>query len=205
MIVENPGTDALPGLLVPDAVGWREWLLEHHPTAPGVWLVLTRKGGTTTRLTYEDAVLEALCVGWIDGQGRARDTETSFQRFTPRRARSAWSATNVTRVEQLARDGRMLPAGLAQVDAARADGRWDRAYEGSAAMEPPEDLLTALAAEPRAQAWWDVLTSANRFAICYRLHDARTPETRARRLERFVADLAEGRPLHPQKRRPADL
>ncbi|MCR6492886.1 YdeI family protein [Cellulomonas sp. P24] len=202
MRVDNPGTDDLPGLLLPDVAAWREWLVEHHPTAPGVWLVLTKKGGAATLLTYEGALLEALCVGWIDGQGRARDDATSFQRFTPRRARSPWSASNVARADRLTQDGRMLPAGLAQVAAAKADGRWDRAYGGAASMEPPEDLLAALAEQPRAQAWWDVLTSANRFAICYRLQEATRPETRARRLERYVADLAEGRTLHPQKRRP---
>lgn len=200
--VDNPGTDDLPGLLLPDVAAWREWLVEQHPTAPGVWLVLTKKGGSSTLLTYEDALLEALCVGWIDGQARARDAATSIQRFTPRRARSPWSAGNVTRADRLTQEGRMLPAGLAQVAAAKADGRWDRAYGGAASMEPPEDLLAALAEQPRAQAWWDVLTSANRFAICYRLQETTRPETRARRLERYVADLAEGRTLHPQKRRP---
>lgn len=202
MDVEGPGTDALGGLMPPDTDAWRAWLAEHHATSSGVWLVLTRKDGTATALTYEDALLEALCVGWIDGQTRRRDDQTTFQRFTPRRSRSPWSASNVARVERLTAEGRMRPAGVAAVEAAKADGRWDRAYGGASTMEPPPDLLEALAAEPRAQAWWDVLTSTNRFAICYRLQDAKRPETRARRLTRFVADLADGRPPYPQKRRP---
>lgn len=202
MDVDGPGTDQLRGLLVADADAWREWLAEHHASAAGVWLVLTKKGGTTTALTYEDALVEALCVGWIDGQLQRRDEATTFQRFTPRRSRSPWSKANVDRVERLTAEGRMLPAGVAAVEAAKADGRWERAYGGAATMQPPQDLLDALAAEPRAQAWWDVLTSTNRFAICYRLQDAKRPETRARRLARFVADLADGRPPYPQKRRP---
>lgn len=202
MDVDGPGTDLLGGLMPPDAVAWRAWLAEHHATSSGVWLVLTRKDGSTTDLTYEDALLEALCVGWIDGQTRRRDEQTTFQRFTPRRSRSPWSASNVARVERLTAEGRMRPAGVAAVEAAKADGRWDRAYGGASTMEPPQDLLDALAAEPRAQAWWEVLTSTNRFAICYRLQDAKRPETRARRLARFVADLADGRPPYPQKRRP---
>lgn len=194
--------DALPELLVPDAPAWRAWLEEHHASSPGVWLVLTRKGGTVTALDYEGAVREALCFGWIDGQGRARDAESSRQRMTPRRRRSAWSALNVQRVEQLEREGRMRDPGRAQVEAARADGRWAVAYPGPAAWEVPDDLAAALAAEPAAQVWFDALTSTNRFAILYRVHDAKRPETRARRIERFVADLAEGRTPHPQKRRP---
>ncbi len=134
MDVDGPGTDALGGLLVPDTTAWREWLAEHHATSAGVWLVLTKKGGTTTVLAYEDALLEALCVGWIDGQTRRRDEGTTFQRFTPRRSRSPWSASNVARVERLTDEGRMLPAGVAAVEAAKADGRWDRAYGGASAM-----------------------------------------------------------------------
>jgi uncharacterized protein YdeI (YjbR/CyaY-like superfamily) len=201
-VVRVPERTELEELAVMDAAAWRAWLVEHGADSPGVWLVLTKKGGTTTALGYEDAVDEAICQGWIDGQLRTRDAASMCIRFTPRRARSAWSAKNVDRVARLTAAGRMQPAGIAQVDAAKADGRWDRAYGGAAGMEPPADLLAALAAQPRAQAWWDVLTSTNRYAICYRLQEAKRPETRARRLERFVADLAEGRTIHPQKQRP---
>lgn len=203
--VDSPGTDALPAVLLPDAAAWHEWIVAHHESAPGVWLVLTKKGGTATTLTYAEALDEALCVGWIDGQGRGRDAETTFQRFTPRRSRSPWSARNREHVARLEAEGRMLPAGRAAVEAAKADGRWDRAYDGAATIEVPADLLAAIAAHPVAQAWWDVLSSTNRFAVLYRLHEAKRPETRQRRLERFVADLAEGRTVYPQKRRPEGL
>ena len=124
--------DELEELQVADAAGWRDWLVAHHDSSPGVWLVLTKKGGTVTTLRYAEAVEEALCVGWIDGQARRRDQETSFQRMTPRRPRSTWSYSNVQRVERLEREGRMLPAGLAAVESAKADGRWDAAYEAEA-------------------------------------------------------------------------
>lgn len=194
----------LPELVVPDAAAWRAWLEEHHTDPDGVWLVLTKKGGTVTTLTYEQAVLEALCFGWIDGQGRSRDAETSFQRMTPRRARSRWSALNVRRVGELEAEGRMTEAGREQVRAAQADGRWEAAYAGPATSEVPADLAAAIAAEPRAQAWWDVLTSANRFAITYRVNDVKRAETRERKIREFVAALAEGRTPYPQKRRPPD-
>lgn len=200
--VPGSGRDDRPGLLAPDAAAWRDWLAENHATSDGVWVVLTKKGGTVTALDYDAALDEALCQGWIDGQGYRRDEETTFVRFTPRRARSRWSARNTEHVARLVAEGRMQPAGLAQVEAAKADGRWDLAYGSSATIEVPEDLREALAAEPRAQAWFDVLTSTNRFAILYRIGEAKRPETRARRLAAFVADLAEGRTPYPQRRAP---
>lgn len=192
----------LPELLLPDVVAWRAWLAENHATAPGVWLVLHRKGGTVTTLTYAEALDEALCVGWIDGQTRRRDDGSTWQRWTPRRPRSVWSARNVGHVARLEAEGRMRPSGRAQVEAAKADGRWEAAYAGSAAAPVPPDLAAALAAEPRAQAWFDVLTSANRWAILHRVAEARRADTRARRIARFVEDLAEGSTPYPQKRRP---
>lgn len=122
----------LEELFLPDAAAWREWLAGHHDTSPGVWLVLTKKGGTETTLRYAEAVEEGLCFGWIDGQVRRRDQGTTFQRMTPRTTRSTWSFSNVQRVERLERDGRMQPPGLAAVQAAKADGRWDAAYEREA-------------------------------------------------------------------------
>lgn len=197
--------DDLPELLLPDASAWRAWLAEHHTGPAGVWLVLHKKGGDVTTLTYVQAVEEALCFGWIDGQGRRRDEHSSLQRMTPRRARSAWSAVNVERVAQLEREGRMHDAGRAQVAAAQADGRWDAAYRGPATIEVPDDLTVALDAVPAARAWFDALTSANRFAVLVRIGQAKRPETRARRIATFVADLAEGRTPYPQKRRPDGL
>jgi len=197
--------DDLPELLLPDASAWRAWLTEHHAQPTGVWLVLHKKGGDVTTLTYVQAVEEALCFGWIDGQGRRRDAHSSYQRMTPRRARSAWSAVNVERVERLEREGRMQDAGRAQVTAAQADGRWEAAYRGPATIEVPDDLTAALDAVPAARAWFDALTSGNRFAVILRIGQAKRPETRARRIAGFVADLAEGRTPYPQKRRPDGL
>lgn len=192
----------LPELLVPDATAWRVWLVANHESAPGVWLVLTRKGGEVTALDYEGAVLEALCVGWIDGQARSRDQASSLQRFTPRRARSQWSAVNVARVARLEAEGRMLPAGRAAVADAKQDGRWERAYAGSATAVVPEDLRAAIAANPAAQAMFDVLTSQNRFALIYRLGNVKRAETRERKIAEFVAMLSRGKTFYPQRRRP---
>lgn len=189
-----------PELLLADVAAWAAWLEEHHGQAGGVWLVLARKGFTEpTSLTYEAALQEALCQGWIDGQLRRRDAATTFQRFSPRRARSPWSATNVQRVARLSEQGRMRPAGLAAVEQAKANGRWDAAYAGAATAEVPGDLAAALRADPAASAAFDRLTSTNRYAIIYRLQEAKRPETRARRLDKYVAMLARGEALHPQK------
>ncbi len=188
-------------LLVTDAGAWREWLGAHHDSSPGVWLVLAKKGTTEpTSLTYEQALDEALCHGWIDGQLRRRDEATTYQRFTHRRTRSPWSARNVARVTRLTAEGRMQPAGVAEVERAKADGRWDAAYAGQADIETPEDLAAALAAEPRAQAMFDILTSQNRFALLYRVGSAKRADTRARRIAQYVAMLARGETIYPQKR-----
>jgi uncharacterized protein YdeI (YjbR/CyaY-like superfamily) len=188
-------------LLVTDAAAWRAWLGEHQGDGVGVELVLAKKGTTEpTSLTYEEALDEALCHGWIDGQVRRRDERTFRQRFTPRRARSQWSERNVGHVERLLGEGRMQPAGLAAVERAKADGRWEAAYPGQKAIEVPSDLTTALAAEPRARANFELLSSQNRYAVLYRIHSAKRSDTRARRIDQFVAMLAPGETLHPQKR-----
>ncbi|MDH2412618.1 YdeI/OmpD-associated family protein [Nocardioides sp. CER19] len=197
-------TMVLPGieLFLPDAAAWRAWLAENHDSVPAVWLVLTKKGGTTTALDYAGALDEALCFGWIDGQTRRRDDETTFQRWTPRGPRSRWSLINIGHVERLTAAGRMTPAGLAAVEAAKADGRWEAAYAGPATAETPPDLLAALAANPDAQAMFDVLTSQNRYALYHRLTAIKTEAARARRVADYVAMLARGETIHPQKRRP---
>jgi uncharacterized protein YdeI (YjbR/CyaY-like superfamily) len=189
-------------LTVADAAAWRAWLEEHHAERDGVWLLLGRKGTTEpTSLNYEGALQEALCFGWIDGQARPGDGDGVWrQRFTPRRARSRWSKRNVERVASLEAEGRMHPAGRAEVDRARADGRWDAAYAGPAAAEVPADLAAALDAEPAARAMFEILTSPNRFAILYRIDAVKRADTRARRIEQFVAMLARGETIYPQKR-----
>ena len=193
-----------PELVVPDEAAWREWLRVNHPDPTGVWLVLAKKAALThpdppTTLTYAQALDEALCHGWIDGQTRRRDELTTFQRFTPRRARSPWSTRNVSHVARLIDEGRMRPAGLAEVERAQADGRWDAAYAGPATAAVPEDLAAALAAAPDAAAMFGRLTSQNRYAITHRLGQLKRPETRARRIDEYVAMLARGETIYPQK------
>jgi uncharacterized protein YdeI (YjbR/CyaY-like superfamily) len=192
-----------PSLLVPDATRWRAWLAENHATSTGVRLVLAKKGVVTpTALTYADALTEALCYGWIDGQLSRGDDATYLVRFTPRRARSPWSKRNVQAAERLISDGRMQAAGLAEVERAKDDGRWQAAYSGSASLQVPDDLRDALAASPRAQRMWDVLTRPNKFAVVYRVQDAKRPDTRARRIQQYVEMLARGETPHPQKKKP---
>ncbi len=190
-----------PQLVVRDAVAWRKWLAAHHAASDGVWLVLSRKGTVQpTRLTYAEALEEALAHGWIDGQAKPRDETTWQQRFTPRRKQSRWSKRNQETVARLIRERRMHAAGLAEMERAKSDGRWEAAYDGPARSTTPDDLAAALEAEPRAKAMFEILTSANRYAILYRLNDARRPETRVRRIAEFVAMLARGETLHPQKK-----
>jgi uncharacterized protein YdeI (YjbR/CyaY-like superfamily) len=194
--------DELPELVVRDAAAWRTWLAGHHADPVGVWLVLAKKGTEKpTSLTYDQALEEALCHGWIDGQAGRRDDATYRQRFTPRRRRSAWSKRNTGIVERLIAEDRMRPAGHAEVERAKADGRWEAAYAGQASMEVPADLAEALAAEPKAQAMFEGLNSQNRYAILYRIATAKRAETRARKIEQFVAMLSRGETVHPQKRR----
>ena len=194
----------LEELVVPDAAALREWLLVHHLTSPGVWLALARKGGTVTTLTWQQAVDEALCVGWIDGQGRKRDAETSSIRFLPRGPRSMWSQRNVANVARLEAEGRMLPAGRAVVAAAQADGRWAAAYAPPSESEVPADLAAAVAADPAAQAMFDVLTKTNRYALVHRLGVVKRAETRRRKIAEFVEMLARQETPYPQRARPAD-
>jgi uncharacterized protein YdeI (YjbR/CyaY-like superfamily) len=191
----------LPELLVADADEWRGWLGDQHSGSRGVWLVLARKSTThPTTLTYAEALDEAICFGWIDGQLGRRDDATFRRRFTPRNARSPWSQRNVAIAERLSASGRMHGSGEAEVRQAKADGRWKAAYAGQASIEVPEDLANALMADPRAQAMFQRLTSSNRYAILYRIGSAKKIETRARRIDQFVEMLARGETIHPQGR-----
>jgi uncharacterized protein YdeI (YjbR/CyaY-like superfamily) len=192
-----------PELLVADLAAWRGWLAANHASSPGVRLVLAKKGvNAPTLLTYGDALPEALCYGWIDGHTTRRDEVSYCVRFTPRRARSPWSQRNVEAAERLIAGGRMQPAGLAEVERAKADGRWGRAYGGSASIEVPDDLREALVASPRAQAMWEALTRTNRFAVLYRVHEAKRADTRARRIRQYVEMLERGDTPYPQRARP---
>lgn len=187
-------------LIVADAVAFRDWLRANGTVFDAVWLVLAKKGTTDpTSLTYAQALDEALCEGWIDGQKRSRDAATFMQRFTPRRRGSSWSKRNVGIADQLIADGRMRPAGLSEIERAKADGRWAAAYSGQAKATAPDDLAAALAANAEASAMFAALNGANRFAVVYRVETAKRPETRARRVEQLVAMLARGETIHPQK------
>ena len=192
----------LPELVVVDVGAWRNWLSAHHADSPGVWLVLAKKGtGDPTTLSYDEALDEAISFGWIDGQLGRRDATTFRRRFTPRKARSAWSQRNAAIAERLIATGRMHRSGEDEVRRAKADGRWDAAYAGQAASEVPDDLAAALRADPDARAMFEVLNGANRYAILYRIGNAKKPETRARRIDQYVEMLARGETIHPQTRR----
>ena len=175
---------------------WAAWLAAHGGASDGVWLRFARKGSGIESVTYPEAVEAALCHGWIDGQARRLDDDSWVQRFTPRRARSRWSKRNRERAEELIARGEMAPAGMAEVERARADGRWEGAYDSPATATVPDDLRRALDGNPAAAELFDRLDSANRYAILYRIQDARRPQTRAARIERFVAMLARGETPH---------
>lgn len=192
----------LPELIVPDAAAWRGWLEANHSSAKGVSLVLHKKGGVVTALTYAAALDEALCFGWIDGQADRRDDESYRQRFTPRKQRSAWSARNVGHVERLEAASKMHDAGRAAVESAKSDGRWEAAYAGQSTAQLPADLAEAIAVVPRAQAMFEVLTATNRYALIYRVNMAKRPQTRARKIAAFVEMLAQQKSPYPQRRMP---
>jgi len=194
---------ALAELIVGERQQWRTWLTGHHRESPGVLLVLAKKGTTEpTSLVYDEALDEALCVGWIDGQVNRRDAGTYRQRYTPRRPHSIWSLRNVGHVARLTEAGLMTPAGVAEVERARSDGRWAAAYAGPATMTMPDDLVAAIRADPAALAMFETLTSQNRYAMAFRLGGIKSADTRGRRVEQYVAMLARGEALHPQRPRP---
>jgi uncharacterized protein YdeI (YjbR/CyaY-like superfamily) len=175
---------------------WEDWLDEHHATADGVWVKMAKKATGIPTVTHAEALEVALCYGWIDGQRNRFDDQWFIQRFTPRRLRSKWSKINRAKAEQLIADGRMQPAGLREVERARADGRWDAAYDAPSGATVPDDLQRALDEDPSAGAFFATLDRQNRLAVIYQVQDAKRPETRARRIEKFVAMLSAGtRPL----------
>lgn len=175
---------------------WRAWLTAHHAASPGLWLKIAKKGAGVDSVTYSEALDVALCFGWIDGQKDKLDAVHWLQRFTPRQARSRWSKANRERVEKLLASGEMAAAGRREVEAAQQDGRWDAAYDGQRTITVPEDLQRELDANRKASDFFTTLDRVNRYAILYRLHDAKKPETRARRLAKFVAMLAAGEKIH---------
>lgn len=172
------------------------WLRKNHASSDGVWLLIAKPGAEEPSVTYPQAVEAALCYGWIDGQKKALDARHWLQRFTPRRARSLWSKTNRTKAEALIASGRMRPSGMAEIDRARADGRWDTAYDGARTAAVPADLEQALEARPEARTFFAALDGTNRYAVLWRVQTARRAETRARRIETLVEMLARGEKIH---------
>jgi uncharacterized protein YdeI (YjbR/CyaY-like superfamily) len=187
-------------LVLSDVKALRTWLEENHSKSPGIWLVMAKKGTSKpTSITYAQALEEALCFGWIDGQARGGNDVTYSQGFTPRRKRSVWSKRNTGIAERLVAERRMHQSGIAEIERAKGDGRWEAAYEGPAGIEVPSELAAALAVSPKAKAMFATLNSQNRYAILYRIATAKRAETRAKRIERFVAMLARGQTIYPQK------
>jgi len=184
------------------AQAFEAWLSKHHASSDGLWLKIAKKGVGVPSVTYLEAVEIALCWGWIDGQKKGFDDQHFLQRFTPRRPRSVWSKTNVTKVAALIEAGRMQPAGQAQVDAAKANGRWERAYDGARTATVPEDLQAALAQCPPAQAFFATINASNRYAVLWRVQTAVRPQTRAARIAQLVEMLARGEVLHLFKPKP---
>jgi len=176
---------------------WAAWLAKHHASCPGIWLQIARKDSGIASVTHAEALEAALCQGWIDGQRNALDAQYFLQKFTPRRARSTWSKINCDKAMVLIASGKMQPAGLAEVERAKADGRWDAAYDAQSKMTVPDDLAALLAKKPKAKAFFESLDSRNRFAILFRLQTAKKAETRERRLANFFAMLQRGEKIHP--------
>jgi uncharacterized protein YdeI (YjbR/CyaY-like superfamily) len=192
-------TDHQPQLvpsLFKNAKAFETWLKKHHASADGLWLQIAKRGADVPSVTYAEAVEIALCWGWIDGQKKGLNDQHFLQRFTPRRARSAWSKVNVEKVAGLIESGRMQAPGLAQIEAAKADGRWARAYDGAKTSVVPDDLLAALDAQPPAKAFFATINASNRYAVLWRIQTAVKPETRARRIAQLVAMLARGETIH---------
>ena len=187
--------EGLPVLPFASAREWEDWLHENAACA-GVWIKIAKKDTGIASVRYPEVLESALCFGWIDGQRRPLDDRYFLQRFTPRRPRSRWSRINRDAAERLIAEGRMRPAGLAEVEGAKADGRWQAAYEGQRRMPVPDDLQRELDARPKAKQFFAQLNSQNRYAILYRLQEAKRPETRAGRLAKFVAMLEAGETLH---------
>ena len=192
-----PGTKSdTAATLFKSAKAFDAWLKKHHATSDGLWLKIAKKGAGEPSVTYPEAVEIALCWGWIDGQKKGLDDQHFLQRFTPRRARSIWSKINVDKVAVLTEAGRIQPAGQAQIDAAKNDGRWGKAYDSARTSSVPGDLQAALEASPKAKAFFATISASNRYAVLWRVQTAVKPETRARRIAKLVEMLGQGEVVH---------
>jgi uncharacterized protein YdeI (YjbR/CyaY-like superfamily) len=175
---------------------WADWLAKQHDKSAGVWLKIAKKDADVSSVTYEEALEVALCYGWIDGQKKGFDDQYWLQKFTPRGPKSIWSKINTEKAERLIASGEMQPAGLKTIELAKQDGRWQAAYEGQKTISVPEDFQAALAKNKKANAFFATLNSVNRYAILFRIHNAKRPETRAKRIQQFVEMLARGEKIH---------
>ena len=193
---------ALVPTLFKNAKAFETWLKKHHAASDGLWLQIAKKGADEPSVTYLEAIEIALCWGWIDGQKKGLDDQHFLQRFTPRRAKSIWSKINVAKVATLIEAGRMQPAGQAQIDAAKADGRWEGAYDGARSATMPDDLQAALDANIQAKTFFATVNASNRYAVLWRVQTAVKPETRARRIAQLVEMLARGEAVHIFKPKP---
>ena len=191
-----PQSSDLPILSFATPKAWEGWVSKHL-TGDGLWLKIAKQGARTKSVTYQEALEVALCYGWIDGQKKTLDHEYWLQRFGPRGPRSIWSKINRDKARKLEQEGRMKPAGLAAIGAAKRSGQWDRAYEGQKIAEPPVDLLKALKARPKAAAFFKTLDSRNRYSVLFRIHNAKKAETRATRIEKFVTMLERHEKIYP--------
>ncbi len=180
----------------PSAKEWERWLAKTHASSRGVWLRLFKKGSGVATVTHAEALAAALCYGWIDGQLKKQDKESWLRKFAPRRPQSVWSKRNREHVEQLAEAGKMRPAGLKEVEAAKADGRWNRAYDSPSKMTVPADFLKELAKNKKARMFFGTLNKANTYAISWRLQTAKKPETREKRMRAIIAMLSKGEKFH---------
>lgn len=187
--------DDLPVLPFADATAWERWLVA-NAASKGLWLKIAKKDSGIATVTYDHALEVALCHGWIDGQKRGFDSEYFLQRFTPRRPKGLWSKINIGKVERLIVEGRMGPGGQREVDAAKADGRWEAAYDGARNMDVPPELAAALAKNRKARTFFEALDKTNRYSVCWRVQTAKKTETRAKRVETLVAMLARGEKVH---------
>jgi uncharacterized protein YdeI (YjbR/CyaY-like superfamily) len=188
--------DGLPVRRFASRAAWQKWLAANHERSPGMWVELAKKDSGLASVSRADALEVALCYGWIDSQSMTVDEKRYLQRFTPRRPKSKWSKINCAAVERLHADGRLAPAGVREMEAAKRDGRWEAAYDSPRTITVPPDLEARLAKNARARRAFEQLDSQNRYAILYRLHHAKRSDTRERRLDQFVAMLAAGRTIH---------
>jgi uncharacterized protein YdeI (YjbR/CyaY-like superfamily) len=185
-----------PTLTFENVATLEQWMHENHQQANGAWIKIAKKASGITSVTHDEALDIALCFGWIDGQRKSLDESWFLQKFTPRRPRSLWSKRNIEKVTNLIAAGRMQESGIAEIELAKADGRWDAAYDSPKNMKVPEDFLEALKENDKASAFFDTLNKTNRFAIAWRLETARTPATRQRRLGVLIDMLERGEKFH---------